>query len=231
MISTNILLRTFHIKYGEGTGTCFTIDVDGKQYLVTAKHVVDRFPQEGVIDLYHDGDWRKLIAKLVGHADEHIDITVLSLDFQISPSYLLPASDEGIYFGQNVYFLGFPYGLSSEVGELNRNFPMPFVKGAILSSIVNEKGASCLFLDGNNNPGFSGGPVVFTPPNKWDDLRVAAVVSGYRFDMQPVYLQQQPTELVYRQNTGIIITYSIRHAVDLIKKNPIGFPITESSPA
>ena len=167
----------------------------------------------------------------MGHAAEHIDITVLSLDFQISPTYLLPASDGEIALGQNVYFLGFPYGLSPEVGELNRNFPMPFVKGAILSSIASENGVSYLFLDGNNNPGFSGGPVVFTPPNKWDDLRVAAVVSGFRFDMQPVYLQQQPTELVYKQNTGIIITYSIRHAVDLINKNPIGFPITDASPA
>jgi hypothetical protein len=231
VISTNILLRTFHIKYGEGTGTCFTIDIDSKQYLVTAKHVVDGFPQQGTIDLYHDGGWRNVTAKLVGHADENIDITVLSLDFQISPPHPLPASEAEIYFGQNVYFLGFPYGLSPEVGDLNRNFPMPFVKGAILSSIVNEGGVSCLFLDGNNNPGFSGGPVVFTPPNNLTDLRVAAVVSGYRFDMQPVYLQQQPTELAYRQNTGIIITYGIRHAVDLIKKNPIGFPIIESSSA
>jgi Trypsin-like peptidase domain len=230
VITTNILLRTFHVKYGQGTGTCFTIDIDSKQYLITAKHVVAHFPHTGVIDLYHDGHWRKVTAKLVGHADEHIDITVLSLDFQISPSYLLPASDGGICFGQNVYFLGFPYGLSSEVGELNRNFPMPFVKGAILSSIVNENGVSCLFLDGNNNPGFSGGPVVFTHPES-KDLRVAAVISGYRFDMQPVYWQQQPTDLAYQQNTGIILTYSIRHAVDLIKKNPIGFPLTDSSPA
>ena len=57
MITTNILFRTFHIKYEQGTGTCFMIDIDSKQYLVTAKHVVDGFPQSGIIDLYHGGDW------------------------------------------------------------------------------------------------------------------------------------------------------------------------------
>ncbi len=40
MTIANILNRTFHMSYGGSTGTCFTVDVDGRQYLVTARHVV-----------------------------------------------------------------------------------------------------------------------------------------------------------------------------------------------
>ena len=40
MITTNVLQRTFHLKYGANSGTCFTIDIDGRQYVVTARHVV-----------------------------------------------------------------------------------------------------------------------------------------------------------------------------------------------
>lgn len=226
MITTSVLLRTFHIQYGNGTGTCFTIDIDNRQYLVTAKHVVSGFPQEGVVSLYHDGCWKEGRAKLVGHANDPIDITVLSLDFQLSPSLALPASEAEMQYGQDVYFLGFPYGWFSNAWELQT--PMPFVKSAILSNIIHENGVHCFFLDGNNNPGFSGGPVVFTPRDKPNDFRVAAVVSGFQSEQLQIYSQEQPTGLVYQQNTGIIITYSIRHAVELIKQNPIGCLITDS---
>ena len=43
MITSNFIHRIFRIKCGEFMGTGFTIDVDGKQYVVTAKHVVNGF--------------------------------------------------------------------------------------------------------------------------------------------------------------------------------------------
>jgi hypothetical protein len=153
-----------------------------------------------------------------------IDIAVMAVAFQLSPTHPLPASDKDSYFGQDVYFLGFPFGLGAEVGEANRHFPVPFIKKAVLSSIVNDpSGARILYLDGHNNPGFSGGPVVFSPPPRIDDMRVASVVSGYRFDPQPVFLGDHETALVARHNTGIIITYAVSHAVDVIRGNPVGF--------
>lgn len=131
----------------------------------------------------------------------------------------------GIVYGQDVYFLGFPYGMTGEIGQMNRDFPLPFVKKAIVSCLqTTQKDAQLLFLDGHNNPGFSGGPVVFKEPNK-NDFKVAGVISGYRYNEEPIYQGDQQVPLAYRYNTGIIFSYGIKHAVDIIKSTPIGFEI------
>jgi hypothetical protein len=130
----------------------------------------------------------------------------------------------GLIWGQDVFFLGFPYGWSSDIGTINRNFPMPFVKKAILSCMQTNN-IHCLFLDGHNNPGFSGGPVVFKEPNK-QDYKVAAIISGYRYTKEPIFSGEDQLPLEYRYNTGIIVSYGIKHAVDLINSNPIGSEIT-----
>ena len=41
MITSNVIHRTFHIRYRNGTGTAFAIDRDGRQYLITARHLVE----------------------------------------------------------------------------------------------------------------------------------------------------------------------------------------------
>jgi hypothetical protein len=80
-------------------------------------------------------------------------------------------------------------------------------------------------LDGINNNGFSGGPVILGTGN---DLKFVAVISGY---------YQEPTEGIrgnsaqlspntskdyVNVNSGFIVAYDIVYAVDLIKKSPIG---------
>ena len=82
-------------------------------------------------------------------------------------------------YGQDAYFLGFPYGLKSEYEDFNNNFPVPFVKKAIVSSLDTDKDCNrqIIFLDGHNNPGFSGGPVVFTELRK-NVYKVVSVISG-----------------------------------------------------
>jgi hypothetical protein len=80
-------------------------------------------------------------------------------------------------------------------------------------------------LDGINNPGFSGGPVII---GTGESVKFAAVISGYY--LQPTEIirgnaaQRVPKarkDYVY-ENSGFIIAYDIAHAVDAIKKNPIG---------
>ena len=39
MITTNVIQRTFFVKIGNMTGAAFTIDRNGRQYLVTARHI------------------------------------------------------------------------------------------------------------------------------------------------------------------------------------------------
>jgi S1-C subfamily serine protease len=225
MITNSVLQRTFSLECQGRCGTCFTIDVAGRQYIVTARHLVEGLDGRGEIHLFREKMWQTLPVTLVGRHSGEADIAVLAADRRLSPDLPLEARSGGLALGQDVYFLGFPYRLHTDVGALNRDFPLPFVKKATLSCLaVGEDGVSCFFLDGHNNPGFSGGPVVFTRPGELR-YRVAAVISGFRTHSQPVYRGEEPSEWVTFENTGIILAYGIRHAVDLIKANPIGLEL------
>jgi hypothetical protein len=220
-ITTNILRRTFQLSFGECQGTCFTIDYDNRQYIVTARHIVEPITDFATIRIKHEKIWKDCPVNLVGHGEGEVDISVLAAPIQISPAYLLPPTS-AMVFGQDVYFLGFPYGWNSEVGELNQNFPLPLIKKAIMSGM--DLNSQRFLLDGHNNPGFSGGPVVFSELGKpGAQLSVAGVISGYRFRNEPVYLEGKRTPLEFKYNTGIILVYGIKHAIDLISENPIGF--------
>ena len=223
MVTSNIIHRTFQIKWQEKFGSCFTIDVDRKQYLCTAKHVLEGF-NTGKIELWHEERWKSLEVEFVGYGSEGTDICVLSPGIQLSPALpLLPRMDN-IVLGQEVYFLGFPYGLRTEMPDLNRFFPLPFVKQATLSAMILGEKKNILFLDGHNNPGFSGGPVVFKEiGSSNNELYVASIVAGYRSAFEPILDEKgNETPLRYLANTGIIISYSIKHALDAIRENPIG---------
>ena len=78
MIPTNVLQRTFRVGYGSGSGTCFTIDHDGKQYIVTAKHVVSGIKPTDSVTIYHEKQWKNLQCGLVGLAPGDVDIVVLA---------------------------------------------------------------------------------------------------------------------------------------------------------
>ena len=216
MITSNIIHRTYRIKCGESVGTAFAIDVDNRQYLVTAKHVVEG-TSPSFLELYRSGHWESVPCTAVGHAAQE-DVSVFSLDSAIVPSGLpMLNGSGGIVYGQDVYFLGFPYGVLSNVVLGNEGYPCPLVKRAILSAFMGQM----LLLDGHNNPGFSGGPVVFGNPGQRPN-RFGGVISGYRFDPQPVYLNDQESAFTTRANTGIIISYSVDVALMLIEANPIG---------
>ena len=226
-ITANILQRTFQLSFGKGQGTCFTIDYDNRQYIVTARHIVESITDSATIHIKHEKVWKDCPVNLVGHGEGEVDISVLAAPIQISPTYLLPPTTDGLAYGQDVYFLGFPYGWSSEVGELNENFPFPLIKKAIISGA--DPKASYFLLDGHNNRGFSGGPVVFSEAGKpGAQLSVAAVISGYLPGQEPVKLENDISfELKY--NSGVIVAYGIKHAIDLISQNPIGFNLEDKN--
>lgn len=228
MITSNVVHRIFHIRWGTAEATCFAVDHGGKQYIVTARHVIDKFPGHGSIQIYHQKQWKDLAASLVGIGGGPADIAVLALDHQIAPSLPLPLTEAGSVYGQDVYFLGFPLGLRSDIGDLNGQFPLPLVRKGVLSSMGHqEAGISLLLLDGHNLPGLSGGPVVFAVPGQpVNELRVAGVISGYRFEWDPVYLGGQQTSLAVRYNTGIVVATGISAVTLLIDANPIGAAVS-----
>ena len=221
-VTNNILQRTFCIRCDQSQGTCFTIEVDDRQYLVTARHVASSIDGLGAVQILHDSSWKPLQVSLVGHGSGTADLTVSAPSIQLSSSYPLLVEGVSVNIGQDVRFLGFPYGMGSEMGDLNRDFPIPLVKQGIMSGVDPEKN---LWLDGHNNPGFSGGPVV-CENGQGKEIAVIGIISGYHNEPKSIYLEDSKTPFRYYDNTGIVIAVSIRHALDLIRQNPIGFSIT-----
>ena len=220
-VTGNVLGRTLQLRFGDSSGTCFTLDVENRQYIVTAKHLVKAITSAAVIYIKHEQIWKELPVNLVGHCEGDVDISVLAADIRLTEKLPLPATKDGLGIGQDVYFVGFPYGLATEVGQMNYDFPIPFVKKALFSSV--DLDAGVLYLDGFNNSGFSGGPVVFT--SNVIHFSVAAVISGYRQEIAPVYLGDSLTPYQVKNNTGVIVSYDIKYALDLIRCHPIGFDL------
>ena len=231
MVTSNVLQRTFRLRYGNKSATCFTLDIDGRHYIVTARHCVESMSDSDRIQLFNKGQWRALDVKLVGHGSGDVDVSVLAPDQKISPIHPLPATSAKLVLGQDAYFLGFPFGIMSDSKDLNGEFPLPLVKKGVVSAI-NFGPKAAMLLDGLNNQGFSGGPVVFREacePGTYKGLyAVFAVVSGYRFNRIPVQESGVDTpSLTVNENTGIVVAYSVTHVRKLIEANPIGFALPE----
>ena len=139
--------------------------------------------------------------------------------------------------------------------KVNGLYPFPLVKKGTISAQVEEKGATVILLDGYNNRGFSGGPIVYRDINQSKVVfYLAGVVSGFIPELVPVTTPEKikpgqdvsqieqwrnvklkdgqmaelkDTEQMVPLNTGIVIGYHIQHAVDLVRKNPIGPKVPE----
>lgn len=228
--TSNVLYRVVRLKVGSTLGSGFTIEIDGKQYLITARHLLERFGaerNEGEIELWSDGRWSKARARAIYPAQPSVDIAALDLGRTITVSFPLVASSGGLTLGQPVYFLGYPVGLGvSRAEPAPPGFgELPFLKSGIVSAVDDRNPqASILYLDGQNNPGFSGGPIVFWHAES-RSFRVAGVVRGYQNEALPVLKKKDldhpgakaHNDLYTRANSGIVIGYDIRHIVDAIR--------------
>lgn len=225
LVSSNVLHRVFLIKYGDQLGSSFTLDIDNRQYLISAKHFLAKLKDSDCIEIFHDSRWKKLEVKRIDLRNPNIDILVLAPAMQLSPPLELEPSTANMFLSQNVFFLGFPFGMNVEAQVLNNYFPLPFVKKGIVSAMdFFNKEEKILYVDGYNNPGFSGGPIVFLDLNN-NKLKVAAVVSGYRNQMADIYEKEKETAFKAVMNSGILIGYTLDGAVDAIKSKPIGAEI------
>lgn len=220
-ISSNVLMRVLQIRYGTEMGASFTIEVNSRQYLVTAAHLVKELKDEGTINIFRNHKWQPIKAKRIQVVPEQVDIAILALPLQITPTHPVEIWDANMYISQDVYFLGFPFGLSTDAFDLNRGFPIPFVKKGVFSAFDFRPEFTVIFIDGHNNPGFSGGPIVSVDPGS-RKLRIVGVVSGYRFQEDRIINRGAKTDLIVQSNTGILIGYSIKNALEAIEKNQIG---------
>lgn len=250
-VTLGVATRVLGIRVPSGIGTAFTMDVDGRQYLITAKHVVAGLKQNDSVEITKDGQWSQIKVNIF-RCDDPIDIAVLVPPNALTPTLVMdPISDSvNVALGQDVYFVGYPYGMfpmwyKSDARE--GTYPIPLTKKGVLTAFDSE---GKILLDGYNNPGFSGSPIVFIDLfHSGRTFYVLGVVSGYHPELvavtKPVpigpgentskvdawrilHLQNgqtvelKDTDEVVPLNSGIVIGYNIKYAVDLIHKNPIG---------
>lgn len=203
--------------------------------------MVDGIESGNSIEVHQEREWRVLPIEIVGIGEGEIDVAVLASEIRLAPSFTLIPTSAQLVYGQSVFFLGYPFGWDSGGDEINRGIPVPFVKAGTVSAFkfgdVNK-----IYLDAHGNSGFSGGPVVFAPSeHARSELRVAGIISHYptpRSSWQSVVdcngnpitdSNGDPIGFV-QENPGIVVAIGIRHAIELINTNPIGFPLTVVDP-
>ena len=228
-VSTNVLLRVFRFESGDRAGTAFTVEVDRQQYVITARHNLPK-PEVNVdVKLFLDSAWRSFKARAIYPDKTSVDIVALDVGQKVTVDFPLEPTSKDAILGQQVYFVGYPWGLGSRGGLPVGVAEFPFVKSGVLSAMDSRQQDSIIFyVDGDNNPGFSGGPIVFRH-SKSGEYQVAAVVQGYHNEAFPVLKEkdlQNPKAKAYeglyvRGNSGIVVGYSIKHIVDAIQKDAI----------
>lgn len=235
-VTGNVLSRVFQIKVGGYTGTAFVVDYQGSHYFVTAQHMVAPVGDEAKIDLRaaedskwrSDSDWHTFNFKVLHGTSPCADVAVLvPLEPKSIDAAPLP-SDYDYAMGQEAYFLGYPFGLFTDFG--GKPFSIPIIKHAYVSATVGcgaiypgqSNKDQLILLDGINNHGFSGGPVV--APNAYALLgalreqSVVGVISAYKYEDLPISIdgKNNPRESG-SANSGIIIAIPISQALSLIK--------------
>ena len=216
MITSNTLQRTFYIKYSKFLGTGFTFERNQVQYLVTTGHT---FPftehnQNVEFMIMHNNKWEVINSKIYKHHDINVDIVVLCLPNDISARLPMYVGTNTLIYAQDCYFLGFPYGKFIEDSDyINKGYPIPFVKKGIFSTIPFKKeNLELFYVDGLNNPGFSGGPCIFYPVGQTTPS-VAGVVKGYFPHI--IDVKTPLGEYTFEENSGLVEVHSIKHLSEI----------------
>lgn len=216
MLPPSIIQNVFPIKNGKKTGTCFTINHEANQYFVSAKHIINNINDGDCLEFLFSGIHTKANVKTISHHPT-ADVSVFTIDDDIE----LPELEyyiNKIKPGQETFFLGFP----TIAGERKSNetpgkYPQALIKKATISKIIHSDTDIYFLLNGKNNPGFSGGPVIMEDPSK-KKFKVTAVISGFKRVKESVQLKEKVKPISLRDRTGIILAYSVGNAVEAIGK-------------
>ena len=238
MIPTkNIVQKTFLIRQGNFLGTAFAIEVDGREYLITARHVVPDILKP--IDILRDEKWKQLpVTGIFPHHGEP-DVAAITLGRQLAPRYSVDLFSSRTIIGQDVAFLGFPFGWNNTQYGFNKGYPIPYVKAAIVSAFFSKNQTSFVYLDAHNNAGFSGGPIAADHMPHDDPKsgpKIIGVVSAFQFehtphpsesDPPPTFMGVYPVadDHVHLTNSGFLIGYAIEHAIEIVQASPKGFKL------
>lgn len=226
-VTGNVISRVLEIRFNGLSGTAFLVDYGNKSYLVTANHMVATAGDKATVEVLgaNDSVWHPIEFTILHGSTPCVDVAVLiSSDNPLTKIDPIPY-DYNYAMGQEAYFLGFPFGLYSTFKTQNVAIPLikhGYISAAVPCSAIYQGGStddSLILLDGINNHGFSGGPVV--APDVFDGtrkLKLVGVISGYKNEDVPVDVNGLAAPNVSGEgNSGIILVIPISRAIDLIK--------------
>lgn len=226
MIPIDVLQSVYQIQYGEGSGSGFTIEYEHDKYLVTARHLfysnetIKSYPRKtydiprATIQIFQNNKLKKLSGNVYFHENIFVDIAVIKLINTKLPFGFLKIDASGLSFGQDVYFLGYPYGLQSWLPYSTSPYPLPLIKKAIIAGFTTRgDGDSVLYLDTQANQGFSGGPIIFKYHGT-DEFKVCGVMTAAFY----TFIESQSTKISISvaEDNGITIVTHISHLEELI---------------
>ena len=210
ILTNNVLQRVLCIRHGPRVGTAFTIDHDARQYIVTARHVVEGIASGDSIAIRLERRWVEVPVAVVGLGTGETDVTVLAHTKPVTQSYPL-RTEASFTVGQPVAFVGFPFGWDAGSEHMNNGFPMPFIKTGIISAWVDGP-RSRIYVDAHGNRGFSGGPLILRADS--DELAIVGIITDSANDP------------ITKEQAGFVCAILIKWALDLIKANPIGAQVS-----
>ena len=219
MISQNIFARVFHVRCGTKQGTGFLGSYFGREYFVTAAHLLKEHSKDVLIELQYQNVWQYPSLRILGYGTQfskEYDIAVFEWLNPPSSADPMPMDSKGAIVSVDAYFLGYPYTMVSSKTVLG-GWPVALVKKALFSGFNVDP--MQWVLDGHNNPGFSGGPVLLKQGGN-GDLIVSAVIGAYRKDYSPVLSTDnwyEETKLMAEGNSGVIFATSIEVAIQIIE--------------
>ena len=235
--NSGVTQYVFEIVVGNSQGTCFMVADSNQSYLVTARHLFEKTLNQSFINfsIAYDTSWQQMKGQVFFHNDSNVDVAIIKINQDLGGIKL--KGSPGIVFGQDSYFLGFPFGIRvNDNGNINNNYPLPFMKKATIGAIYKINKIYYLLMDGNNNGGFSGGPVVVKNLLTASDQSwyLAGVVKGYMKQIDSTSLEislpsNNPKmknkilhqQIQYFENSGIMVateTRYIKEIIDQIRK-------------
>lgn len=215
----NELQRTFQVRSGANTGTGFLIDVEQRQYLVSALHVVEQAAEAANLEIFANNQWQPTPVVVVG-IDMINDVAVFALpERRVGAEFPIQIDGAGAVLGQGAFFLGYPLGLRGII--LNPGFPMPLVtRGNICS--FHQGPPNQLYLSCDAPPGFSGAPVYYA--RNGVPVLTGVVIEELAYQVPVKDAEENQVGLVWTPS-GIVTCSYINCALDLIAANPVGLAL------
>lgn len=220
IVDSSVLQRVFKILVGiNDVGASFIVEDTKGKFLVTAKHIFKKvgYPDTTQICVDRCGVWEPIDNQVFYHSDADIDIAVIKTSYFDNMSFEKVNNSSGdLIFSQELFILGYPYCFDSALHTENRGYPIPFIKKGIFSGKIGEE----MYLDCDNNQGFSGGPVIFRKYEQEDfsdETSIAGIVSGYY--PHPIDVVGVGNNVIgYAiENSGMTVVYRIELAMEIIQ--------------